>query len=1110
MKNIRNAWERHVSFPKMDLKMKFSLLFFFVTLFQIHADSGYAQKTKLSLDMHAVSVLEVMEEIEEISEYRFIYSKTDSNINRVVSIRARKKHIKDILQALFKETSLHYEVIDKQIILTSPPKKKVSPNQKNIREEQQQVEVSGTITSSDREPLAGVNIIVKGSNRGTMSDPDGKYNITVLESDVLTFSFIGFKTVERSVESQEIIDVQMEDDVTALQEVEVNAGYYKVKDRERTGSIVKVTSEEIELQPIVNPLEALQGRMAGVEINKPNGVPGTAASIQIRGRNSLRNTTNDNGNLPLFIIDGVPVNSSPIQHLGGGQQSVQAIDPLNTLNLSNIESIEVLKDADATAIYGSRGANGVVLITTKSGVKGAQKTILSIDAYSGIGKVSNRMKLLNMEQYLEMRREAFANDGAESSQFADQDLLVWDQNRYTDWQKELFGGTSDITDVQVALSGGTENTSFRFGGAYHKEGTVFPGDFDYQKLTGFINLNHTSSNNRLRATMMVNYGIDRNNLFLGGNLVQTALTLAPNAPTLFTEDGELNWENSTWNNPLAGLKRSQRISTNNLIVNSSVSYEILRHLDVKINLGYTKQDIKEGQKDPVSSHDPAIQASRVNSFSQRTTNRDSWIIEPQLNYSLSRSQLDMDVLVGSTFQKSSNDILMISGHGYSDERFIGNLEAADRVNVSSQSEIKYAYSAVFGRIGGNWAKKYFINLTGRRDGSSRFGPGRQFENFWAIGAAWIFSEESFIQKHIPVINFGKLRGSYGTTGSDQIPDYGFYDAYQVNQQGGLNPISLFNPDYGWEVNKKLEAALELGLFKDRLHLETSWYRNRSSNQLVGYPLSVVTGFTSVQANLPATVQNTGWEIVASTKNIQSKSFNWQTHFNITFPRNKLIAFPNIEQTSYATQYVVGEPLNISRLYRYKGINPDTGLYEVEDVNMDGNYNLDDQIIIQDMGRQYYGGLQNNLSFKGIRLDFLLEFIRQYGPSNIFANNVLPPGFSKRNVSAAVLNRWEGPGSSSAVQRYTQSFLNFTNYSLARQSDYGVSSESSFVRLRTVSLSYEIPSVYIQKSGLSSCRLYVHGQNLFTWTRYKGLDPQFPGGNVLPSLRVITMGLQLQF
>jgi TonB-linked SusC/RagA family outer membrane protein len=951
--------------------------------------------------------------------------------------------------------------------------------------------------------MSGVHIKIKGSNTGTFSDQQGEYSLTVNNKATLIFSYLGYHSRELPILGRTTLDVQMQSEVTELQEVEINAGYYTVKEKERTGSISRVTAKEIELQPIVSPLEALQGRMAGVEVVQ-SAIPGTATSIRIRGQNSLRNALDDNGNRPLYIIDGLPINSSPIYSFSG-LTSLTGVDPLNTLNLSNIESIEILKDADATAIYGSRGANGVILITTKGGKNYEKRTDMEVRLYSGIGKVSNTMDLLNTEQYLALRREAFDNDGVTPTEVNARDLLLWNQDRYTDWQKELFGGTAVVTNLNLAVSGSAENTSFRLGGSYHKAGNVFPGDFDYNKLTVGLNLDHRSKNDKFRMNLSLNYGIDNNDLFNSTNYVDLALSLAPNAPALYTQDGQLNWENSTWTNPLATLNNSSSAKANNLVSNLGLTYQLVSGLLLKANMGYTSLESEEKVKTPIRSYDPALWDRISHRSLHSYTKRNSWILEPQLVYNLNLGKAKLDALVGVTFQQSNDNDLRIIGTGYADEQFIGNLAATDRVTVTSNQHLTYKYNALFARIGFNWNARYFINLTGRRDGSSRFGADKRFANFGAIGGAWIFSEENFIKNTLPFLSFGKFRGSYGITGSDQIGDYGYLDTYEATPgPGGLYPTGLSNPDYSWESNRKLEAAMELGLFRDRVNLGVSWYRNRSSNQLVGYPLPSTTGFSLVQANLPATVQNTGWEFEWSSLNVRSDHFNWRTSLNLTIPNNKLLDFPDLEQTSYRNLYRVGKPLNIALLYQYDGIDPETGFQRVLDVNQDGRYDYDDRIIVTNLGREYYGGINNEFTIKNFSLTFLWEFVKQDGylPTSSapgrFGNS--PKDYSK--VQNGTIENSDLPIAS-------QSITAFRAYRNAQSSNFGIG-DASFVRLKTLAFSYDLPKALFHNNAARACKIFLHAQNLFTITDYKGLDPQFPGARILPAIRNLSCGVQFNF
>ncbi|PZD76446.1 SusC/RagA family TonB-linked outer membrane protein [Mesonia sp. K7] len=960
--------------------------------------------------------------------------------------------------------------------------------------------LTGTVTDTTGLAIPGVHVQRIGSLTGTTTNFEGNYRIEVQPNDSLSYTYMGFATQIVAVNHQKSIHIQLYPSAQALDEVVINAGYYTTTERERTGSIERVTAQEIERQPIANPLQALQGRMAGVEVVQRSGVTGLAANIQIRGQNSLRNSPNNNGNLPLYIIDGVPINSSPVRS-SGLQTNNPGLDPLNALNLANIESIEVLKDADATAIYGSRGANGVILITTKQAKDQSGKLKVNARLYTGAAEVSHKMELLNTRQYIAMREQALANDGVEANEYNAPDLF-WDTTRYTDWQEVLFGGTATITNANIALSSGNETTSFLLGGGYHKEGTVYPGDFGYEKATANLNINHHSKDQRLQLNFSSNYGIDQNQLF-NNTLVGLATSLPPNAPELYTDTGDLNWENWAWEgNPLAQLEKRQSLNSHNLFSNLSFSYELFKNFRFKANMGYSHLNNEEVLENPKSAYNPDNWNNIYSSSTHTHIKRKSWIIEPQLVYDHHWKKLELNTLAGLTFQKSQDDLLVLMGNNYANENSIGNLTAAEEVRVETDQAIDYRYQAIFGRIGLNWDKKYYLNLTGRRDGSSRFGSENRFANFGAIGAAWIFTEEAFIKNNLSWLSFGKLRGSYGTTGSDQIPDYGYMDTFEPTPgPGGLYPVQLTNPNYSWEVNKKLEAALELGLIDNRINLEINWYRNRSSNQLVGYPLPSTTGFTTVQANFPATVQNTGWELGLTTRNIDRENFSWTTHLNFTLPKNKLIAFRDIENSPYQNVYRVGQPLNIALRYRYLGIDPETGLYQVEDVNNDGSYDFDDRVVVEHLGREYYGGIQNGIRWKNIHLDFLFQYVKQQNYS--YLTDYTAPG-NYGNKPIEVLQAWEQPGDDTHIQQFSQSSAANSAYANAMRSDLAIT-DASFLRLKTATLSYRLP---IQTKGIETVRIYMHGQNLLTLTDFRGLDPE--GGQSLPPMRTLTMGVEFNF
>jgi TonB-linked SusC/RagA family outer membrane protein len=965
-----------------------------------------------------------------------------------------------------------------------------------------QQQINGSVTDA-KGTLAGVTVTLKGTNTSTFTDEKGKYSITANTGDLLVFSYIGYKEVAVTISTSNVVNVTMTEDATTLKEVRVNAGYYTVKDKERTGSIAKITSKDIEKQPVTNVLAAMQGRMAGVSITQTSGVPGSGFDIKIRGQNSLR----AEGNSPLYLIDGVPYSSESIGNSRTTSIMPTVANPLNSINPSDIESIEVLKDADATAIYGSRGANGVVLITTKKGKQG--KTRFTANVSQGGAKATRFMKLLNTEQYLAMRNEGFANDGLTPG-FGDYDIDgTWDQTRYTDWQKELLGGTVSYKDANAAVSGGSATTQFLVSGAFHDETTVFPGDYGYKREVLRSNINHTSEDTKFKMSLSTGYTVQDNNQ-PATDLSRTAMLLAPNAPALYNADGSLNWEGSTWENPLAALAGKYRTKTYDFIANTMLGYTIMPGLEVKSSFGITDTKHDETKTQPSTLYDPAYQLGpEFSTLYVNTVTRRSWIAEPQLSWSKQWKYGKTELLAGGTFQQQKGTKLLQQADGFVSNSLLYNLSAASRLSALQDQQTDYRYQAYFGRLNYSYKDKYILNLTGRRDGSSRFGPGRQFATFGAVGGAWLFGEEAFI-KGKSLLSFGKLRGSYGTTGNDLIGDYQFLDTFLssgVSYNGviGLQPTRLYNPNFGWETNKKLEIALETGFFKDRIFLTLGWYRNRSSSQLVGIPMPATTGFPSIQGNLDATVQNSGTEVTLRTVNLQKGSFSWITNFNISFSKNKLLSFPDLATSTYRNQFVIGEALNIQKVYHYTGLDPATGVFTFEDRNGDGQLSALDKQVVKDFNPSFFGGISNQFTYRNFQLDFMLQFVKQQNYTAAAMTGI--PG-SMGNQPIEVLQHWQAPGDTAGYQLFTAGYNGdavdaFFNY---YDSD-GVIGDASYVRLKNVALSYKIPEKWLFGAA---CKVTLEGQNLLTFTSYKGRDPEFSAYGYLPPLRVITAGLQFTF
>lgn len=1062
----------------------------------------------VTLNLKDAPVQQVFKEVSRQTGVSIVYAESLFKDMKPVTIRVKEASVKDVLNQCLRGQPFQYTLKGNSIVIGPSPTVALQPTVTPPIESEPlppPIDVTGRVVNEKGEPVVAT-ILVKGTQNGTTSNADGYFELKNVDGNAtLVISGVSIETQEVKVNGKTTFAISIKTKVTEGGEVMIKAGYYDVKKSEMTGNISRVDAKTIEKQPVLNPLQAIQGRMPGVYIQQASGIPGSNFEVRIRGRNSIAS-----GNDPLYVIDGVPYNGTSLSTTttSGSIHGAAGVSPLNSLNPNDIESIEVLKDADATAIYGSRGANGVVLITTKKGNAG--KTMLVVNVNSGISQVENKMNLLNTEQYLMVRREAFQNDNQVPAPW-DYDINgTWSQDRYTDWQEVLIGGTAKSINTQMSLSGGNTSTQFFFSSGYQKQTTVFPGDFAYSKWSTHLSVNHVSTNGKLNAAFSVNYITDKNNL-VNNDFTSRSLSLAPNAPELYDGNGKLNWENSTWINPLAAIENKYKANSATLLGNAVISYKISDDFEFKSNVGFNSVHFKDRNMFPSTAVNPALGLTSSISRLQFNNNEIKfWITEPQLSYKRNIGKGKLSVLAGTTFQEQISEQIVQIGVGFSSDALIENIAAASFKAVSQYNYNQYRYNAFFSRFNFDWDKKYILNLTGRRDGSSRFGPGKQFANFGAVGMAWIFTREAFFKDKIKALNFGKLRISYGTTGNDQIGDYEYLNNYTTGSQyqgiTSLGPVRLYNPDFMWEVTKKFETALELGFLNDKLLLSLAYFKNRSSNQLIGYSLPATTGFTSIRSNFPATVQNTAVEIEVSSINFRRNNFEWRSALNITFPENKLLEFPGIESSTYRNTYEVGKPLNISKRYHLLGIDPSTGIFQFEDMNRDGSITSLDRLAIKEIGQSVYGGLNNSLIYKGLKFDIFFQFVKQTAP-DFFANSGIAPGGSI-NQPDVVLSRWSPNGNSYLFQRFTAGY----NFSALDEFDrYSLSDativDASFIRLKNISLSYELPAKFTQKF---KANVYLQGQNVWTITNYIGPDPENFGRSVLPPLRSFVAGILLTF
>jgi len=773
---------------------------------------------------------------------------------------------------------------------------------------------------------------------------------------------------------------------------------------------------------------------------------------------------------------------------------------LLNINPADIESVEVLKDADATSIYGSRGANGVILITTKKGKAG--RTTVDFNTYTGISEVAHFIDLDNVQQYNAARRQAFKDDGITPTVSNAPDLLSWDSTQTHNWQKFFLGRKAPFSEANVSVSGGDANTVFYINGGYHNEGTVFPGnvntgnngDGDIRKSIRF-SLSHSSQNKKFSVDLVGGYS--ENNLTLPLNDLTPYINLPPDYP-LYTTTGAPNWA-GVRQFPLATTLETFDNETDNINGQVTLSYRPVKGLTIKADGGINNMVVSENTQLPGAAQNPAYNEGGTLELQNNSVK--TWIIDPQVDYTLKYKKNNFNILAGGTWQNNSSQGIQFTGFGYTNDALLGSTAGAATSYLSNSSSA-YNYESVFSRLTYNYNEEYLLNATYRRDGSSRFGPGNRFGDFGSIGAGWIFTQEQAVKNALPFLSYGKFRGSYGTNGNDQIPDYGYLSYYSAGYPGyqgtSLSANTLANPNYRWELNRKIDLALDLGFLNDRIIFTTDVFRDRTDNQLLYYTLSTQTGFSGYTANFPAKLQNQGIEFQVTSQNIvskDSKGFTWKTSFNLSTSENKLLSFPGIANTSYASTYVVGDAITLIQEYVYNGVNA-KGVPQLKDLNGDGSVNSNDRIVAGN-NNPFFGGMSNSFSYKGFDFSFLWSYNRVEGFNKEYSSLSYPPGYYGYNEIAAP-----------SLPYYTTNSRLYTIRNLNQSSLYY--GTTNVFRLKNAALSYSLPEQWVKTVAMQRVRIFFQGENLWVpgISKYV-LDPE-TGNSTLPPLRTLTLGINGTF
>ena len=937
--------------------------------------------------------------------------------------------------------------------------------------------VSGKVTDAQTgESLPGVNVLLKGTGVGANTDLDGNYKISVpSEGGTLTFSFIGMETVQQVIGARSVIDVQMKTDVAQLSEVVV-VGYGTTLKTELTGAVSTVDSETISRIPVVAPDQALQGLTSGVFVSGTNGTPGSGMNIRVRGQTSI-----NAGNDPLYVIDGVVLQSGNLSQIGvgGGEENA-----LNNINPQDIESIQVLKDASSTAIYGARAANGVVLITTKRGKEGKPK--IDLRAWTGVGQPTQLLDKASAAEQIELEREGFLNDNPGSIPRTNEQL-GWDGSTNTEWIDLLFRDAS-ISEYNLSVSGGAEKFKYYVSAGFRdEEGVALGSDFD--RYTFRTNTDYQASE-KLKISSSLSLARSKSNRIEGDNNIYgyySAAILTPSTrPIRDPETGEFVDALPSFNtNAIRIAERVRNEVTNNrAVANLNFTYDIIEGLNFKTDFSYDYIFFREDQYQPVSTA-----AGRGTNGFGAVAERDqgTWIVEPTLNYTnIFGSGHKVTAVLGGTLQERQRFTSYAEGTGFAREDLGYLTSAAIPSSVSSFTDI-YSFNSIFGRVNYAYNEKYLASASLRRDGSSRFGPDKRFGLFYAVSAGWNFSEEDFF--NVDFITFGKLRASYGVIGNDQIGNFTYIGSFT----GGANyldqpasaPSQLENPELQWEETSSIDLGLELAMLNNRINLNTGVFQQNTTQLLFADPVPWTTGYGTIQSNL-GEVMNRGLEIDLNTINVDAGGFRWKTNLNISFLENEVVRINSEEPilSGFASAIIQGQPLNTFYGLKWLGVDPATGESVFEDLNGDGIIGGDDNQVIGNHQPDFLGGISNSFSYKGLTLDVFFQFVSGvdvYNNTLVFSQNVSAPWGLDRSVYE---RRWQQPGDITDIPKATQrSTIDHT------QDNSRWLSDGSYIRMKNVTLAYNLPSSLLERINLRSARVFVQGQNLLTFTNYNGGDPE---------------------
>lgn len=1117
-------------FIKCLLMMKFTILLILAFSFQSFAH-GYGQDN-ISLRLENVHLKKVFKAIEEQGTFRFVYKDDILPKEQRVTINVEHASLDDVLKTILQNTSLTWRKLSTSlVVITTGSTLKVS------------VPVTGRVTNDKDEPLAGVNVMEKGTTNGTITRDDGSFLINVAGNEaILVFSYIGFTSVEQKVSEHPVMNIQLIPVNKNMEEVIV-VGYGTQKKKNITGAISSVKAKDLENMPVFRIEQSLEGRIAGITITSTSGQPGDGATVRIRGASSIGANSD-----PLYVVDGVVI--------GGG---------IDYLNQSDIESIDILKDAASAAIYGTQGSNGVILITTKKGHKGAVK--VNYNGFVGTQAPWRKLKLLNAEEYATLLNESYLNAG-QPIRFDNPASL----GKGTDWQAAVFNNNAMIQNHELSISGGTDRSSYYGSFGYlDQDGIVATSNSHYKRFTVRINLSHKITDaitfgTNIGYTRTKSVGVGTNGEF--GTPLNRAINIDPITPLVITDPtvaaqapytnpyvvrdpngnpyGISNIVTSEILNPVAALQVAQGDGwSDKIVANAFTEIEPVHGLKLRSSIGTDLAFWGDENFQPLYYLNSINQNISLNGYTRGSNRGMYWIWENTASYTKSIHDHNFTVLLGSSAQKNYGELQSGTKRGIPASN-LGeaslNFSVPQTNQFFSGSEYQSTLSSLFGRLIYDYNGKYLLNAIIRRDGSSRFGSNNKFGYFPSVSAGWVASRESFFPVN-DKITFLKLRGSYGVNGNDRIGDFLYVSTvgggrnYTINNQlvTGFSPNAISNPDLKWEKTAQLDFGLDAVLFK-KLNVTLDWYNKKTSDMLLSIAVPGYVGNNGPVGNI-ADMENRGVELELGYSG-KIRDINFNISGNVSHLRNRVTYLGSdkdhlggqtfgpqgVEITRTMVGYAIGSFYgfktdglfqNWSDVHSYKDhngvmIQPGAAPGDIRyvDVNGDGVITNDDRTIIGDPTPDWGFGFTLSMNWKALDLTLFGQGVAGNQVFQAIRRFDLPTA----NFTKEALTRWVGEGSSNYFPRLV---FNDPNQNFSRSSDFFLK-KGDYFRFKTLQIGYSLPRTLIKKAGLEKLRIYVMSNNLITLTKYSGFDPEIGGGSygvdrgIYPQARSFMVGINLGF